>query len=101
MTERDPATLDETDDPINPQRDYEPMLMRLVWMIAIGVLLSMAQTLLGLIAVVQFLIMLFNKREPNETLAEFGETMGVWMAKAICYVTASSEVKPWPWTRLD
>jgi len=27
--------------------------------------------------------------------------MGVWMAKAIRYQTAGSEVKPWPWTELD
>jgi|TARA_B110000503_G_C7008124_1_gene354496 hypothetical protein len=81
--------------------DYESLWMRLVWMILIAVMLSMSHTVLGVITVLQFIIMVFNKREPNETLAEFGTTLGVWMAKAVRYQTAASEVKPWPWTELD
>jgi len=80
---------------------FESMWMRLVSMIIIGLLLSFAQSLFWLIAVIQFIIMVANKRVPNEQLAEFGTTMGVWMAKAIRYQTAASEVKPWPWTELD
>jgi hypothetical protein len=81
--------------------DYESLWTRLVWMILIAVMLSMSHTVLGVITVLQFIIMVFNKREPNETLAEFGTTLGVWMAKAVRYQTAASEVKPWPWTELD
>ena len=83
------------------ETDYESIWMRLVWMIVIAVMLSASQTVLGVITVLQFVIMVFNKREPNETLAEFGTTLGVWMAKAVRYQTAASEVKPWPWTELD
>jgi len=75
--------------------------MRLLHMVIIAVLMSMASTILGFLTVAQFLIMLFNKRTPNEPLAELGTTMGVWMAKAARYQTAASEVKPWPWTELD
>lgn len=81
--------------------DFENIWLRLVHMIIIAVLMSMASTLLGIMTVAQFVIMLVNKREPNENLAEFGTTMGVWMAKAARYQTAASEVKPWPWTELD
>ncbi len=81
--------------------DYESLWMRLIWMILIAVMLSASQTVLGVLTVVQFVIMVFNKREPNETLAEFGTTLGVWMAKAVRYQTGASEVKPWPWTQLD
>ena len=81
--------------------DYESMWMRLISMIIIGVLLSFAQSLFWVVAIIQFIIMVFNKREPNEQLAEFGTTMGVWMAKSVRYQTAASEVKPWPWTELD
>ena len=84
-----------------PETDFESLWMRLVWMILIAVMLSMSHTVLGVITVLQFIIMAFNKREPNETLAEFGTTLGVWMAKAVRYQTAASEVKPWPWTELD
>jgi succinate-acetate transporter protein len=83
------------------ETDFESLWMRLVWMILIAVMLSMSHTVLGVITVLQFIIMAFNKREPNETLAEFGTTLGVWMAKAVRYQTAASEVKPWPWTELD
>lgn len=81
--------------------DYENIWLRLVHMVIIGVLMSMASTLLGVMTVAQFLIMLVNRRQPNEQLAEMGTTMGVWMAKAARYQTAASEVKPWPWTELD
>lgn len=81
--------------------DYENIWLRLVHMVIIAVLMSMASTLLGIMTVAQFLIMLVNQRQPNEQLAEMGTTMGVWMAKAARYQTAASEVKPWPWTELD
>lgn len=90
----------ETSD-IDVETDYENIWLRLINMVIIAVLMSMASTLLGLMTVAQFLIMVFNKREPNEQLAEMGTTMGVWMAKAARYQTAASEVKPWPWTELD
>ncbi|WP_108816164.1 DUF4389 domain-containing protein [Loktanella sp. Alg231-35] len=83
------------------ETDYENIWLRLLNMVIIAVLMSMASTLLGLMTVAQFLIMVFNKREPNDQLAEMGTTMGVWMAKAARYQTAASEVKPWPWTELD
>ncbi|KQI71033.1 hypothetical protein AN191_15130 [Loktanella sp. 5RATIMAR09] len=81
--------------------DYENIWLRLVHMVIIAVLMSMASTLLGIMTVAQFLIMLVNQRQPNDQLAEMGTTMGVWMAKASRYQTAASEVKPWPWTELD
>lgn len=81
--------------------DYENIWLRLVHMVIIAVLMSMASTLLGVMTVAQFLIMLMNNRRPNEQLAEMGTTMGVWMAKAARYQMAASEVKPWPWTELD
>lgn len=81
--------------------DYESLWMRLIWMILIAIMLSASQTVLGAITVIQFVIMVVNKRQPNDTLAEFGTTLGVWMAKAVRYQTAASEVKPWPWTALD
>jgi hypothetical protein len=92
---------DDQPDEIDVEKDYENIWVRLVHMIIIAVLMSMASTLLGVMTIGQFLIMLLSKREPNEQLAEMGTTMGVWMAKAARYQTAASEVKPWPWTELD
>jgi len=86
---------------VGAETDFENIWQRLLNIVIIAVLMSMASTLLGVMTVAQFLLMVFNKREPNEQLAEIGTTMGVWMAKAARYQTAASEVKPWPWTELD
>ena len=79
----------------------ESLWMRLLWMVAIAFLISLAQTVLTVTTVIQFIIMLTNARQPNEQLAEFGTTLGIWVAKAARYQTAASEVKPWPWSELD
>ena len=77
------------------------LLERLLYMILIAIMISVAQTVLGVMTIVQFVIMLVNNKEPNERLAEFGTDLGVWIAKAARYQTAASNVKPWPWTELD
>ena len=77
------------------------MLLRLVYMLIIAVMISLAQTVLGVATVIQFVIMLVNNKQPNERLAEFGTDLGIWVAKAARYQTAASNVKPWPWTELD
>ncbi len=79
----------------------ENLAMRLLWMVLIALMISIAQTVLGVVTLVQFIIMLTNQRRPNDRLAEFGTSLGVWIAKAARYQTAASEVKPWPWTELD
>jgi hypothetical protein len=88
-------------DKIDPEQDHENMLLRLISMIIVALLLSFANTLLGVITVAQFVVMLVNRRQPNEQLAEFATKLGMWMAKAAMYQTGASEVKPWPWTMLD
>ena len=79
----------------------EGLVLRLVHMVLIWVMLSVAQTVLTVVTVVQFIIMLVSRGEPNERLAEFGTALGIWIAKAARFQTAASEVKPWPWTELD
>ena len=79
----------------------DTMLLRLVYMLLIAVMVSVAQTVLGIATVVQFVIMLGNNKQPNERLADFGTDLGIWVAKAARYQTAASNVKPWPWTELD
>ncbi len=84
-----------------PAAEAEPMPMRLLHMVLIWVMLSLAQTVLTAMTVVQAIILLVNKRQPNERLADFGTDLGIWMAKAARFQTGASEVKPWPWTELD
>jgi len=96
---------DKFDGRINgPQFDpaeKDSIWMRLVFMILIAIMISIAQTVLGVATLIQFVIMVLNKSEPNERLADFGSSLGIWIAKAARFQTGASEVKPWPWTDLD
>ncbi|WP_439123591.1 DUF4389 domain-containing protein [Marivita sp.] len=79
----------------------DSLLERLIYMILIAIMISVAQTILGVMTVVQFVIMLVSNKQHNERLSEFGTDLGIWIAKAARYQTAASNVKPWPWTDLD
>ncbi|MDQ2091986.1 DUF4389 domain-containing protein [Marimonas arenosa] len=75
--------------------------MRVLFTILIAMMVSVSQTVLGVLTVIQLVIMLVNKGEANRNLADFGTDLGVWIAKAARYMTAGSNVKPWPWSELD
>ena len=81
--------------------EKDGLVVRLVYMVLIWFMIQIAQTVLGVATVIQFIIMALNKGKPNERLGDFGTDLGIWMAKAARYQTAASEVKPWPWTDLD
>ena len=85
--------------PEEPMR--ESLISRLIHMIVIAVMMSFVGTIVGVLAVFQFVIMLFNGRAPNPRLADLGTDVGIWFAKAARYQTAASEDKPWPWSDLD
>ena len=72
-----------------------------IYMVLIAIMISFAQTILGVVTVIQFVIMLVNNKQPNARIADFGTDLGIWVAKAARYQTAASNVKPWPWTELD
>ncbi|ABD56314.1 DUF4389 domain-containing protein [Jannaschia sp. CCS1] len=101
MARNDDGNLDGRLNGEQPDADREGLLHRLFYMILIAILLSFASTVLTAITVIQFIVMLVSKGEPNERLADFGTDLGIWMAKAARYQAAASEVKPWPWSDLD
>ncbi len=102
MTDPDEAKVDGRihGEQFEP-KETDSLLMRLVFMIIIAVMISFAQTVLGIMTVIQFVIMVISNKQPNARLADFGTDLGVWVAKAARYQTAASNVKPWPWTDLD
>lgn len=81
--------------------EKDSIVIRLIYMILIALMISIAQTVLWAATLIQFVIMLLSKGSPNEQLADFGTSLGIWIAKAARYQTAASEVKPWPWSELD
>lgn len=85
-----------------PEKPIEENLFsRLIYMIIIAFMISFAGSIIGVLALLQFIIMLVNQKQPNERIAELGTDVGIWVAKAARYQTGASEVKPWPWTELD
>ena len=84
-----------------PEARKESMPLRLLHMLLIWIMLSLAQTVLTVATVVQAVLMLVNRGQPNARLSEFGTDLGIWIAKAARFQTGASEVKPWPWTELD
>ncbi|MEI6098498.1 MAG: DUF4389 domain-containing protein [Alphaproteobacteria bacterium] len=87
--------------PDNGTEPHESLWLRLLTMVIIGLMLSIAQTILYALAVVQFVMMLTRKGRPNVEIAWFGKRLGDWLAKATRYQTAADEEKPWPWTPFD
>jgi hypothetical protein len=102
MSQKDEAKVEGRihGEQIEPTKD-DGLLMRLIYMILIAIMISFAQTVLGVATVIQFIILVISNKQPNERLADFGTDLGIWVAKAARYQTAASNVKPWPWTELD
>jgi hypothetical protein len=84
-----------------PNETEESLWMRLLHVVIIWVMLSIAQTILVALTVVQFIMMLTRKGRPNVEIAWFGKRLGDWQAKATRYQTAADEEKPWPWTPFE
>jgi hypothetical protein len=70
--------------------------MRGLMMLIFAVLIGLAQTVLHALTVVQFVLMVFDSGKPNTQIATFGQSMGVWLAKAAAFQTAHTETRPWP-----
>lgn len=85
----------------NEPEQRDSLWGRLLHMILIAIMINLAQTILAVVTVVQFIIMVVSQGRPNVRLADFGTDLGIWIAKAARFQTAASEVKPWPWTELD
>ncbi len=101
MERNDDANIDGRLNGEQPEVERETLVLRLVHILLIALMLSLANTVLTAVTVIQFIVMLVSKGEPNERLADFGTDLGIWIAKAARYQSAASEVKPWPWTDLD
>jgi hypothetical protein len=73
-------------------RVWKRSLITLLLMFCFGI----AQSVLYAIAVVQFLWMLIIG-ERNIILAQFGRSLGLWLAEAAWFLCGDTEEKPFPW----
>jgi hypothetical protein len=72
--------------------------VRGAFMLLLLICFSIAHTVLGAMAFVQFLWMLIT-RERNAFLADFGFSLGRWMEEAAHFLTGASDRKPFPWEK--
>lgn len=79
----------------------ENLWARLLYSILIAMLFSLLQSVLGVLALIQFVLLLANGRKPNPNIADLGASLGRWCDRAARYLTAQSEEKPWPWRPFD
>ncbi len=65
-------------------------------MLLLMVCFSVAQWVLYVLAVIQFLWMLI-KSERNAFLAQFGHSLGAWLAETAHFLSGATDEKPFPW----
>ena len=84
----------EADNERNAHRSgaWKRGLLMLFFALALGV----GQSLLMLLAVVQFFWLLFTG-ERNQFLVRFGSTLSVWFADAARFLTCATDEMPLPW----
>ena len=91
-------------DPIpdsNPYPDRKGLGERLLYMVLIAVMFGAAVMVLHVMTVVQYIIMLVDRGQPNAQIAAFGKSLAAWLAKAARFQTAEAAEKPWPWSPLE
>ena len=85
----------------NPAARPAPNIwLRGLWMLVLTALFGLAQTLLCVATILQFLSMLFSGK-PNENIAQFGAQLANWVAKTTRFQTGKSEDKPYPWSNWE
>ena len=73
-------------------------LMRGLYMLAFILLFALAETVLTIIAVLQFLWLLFTGHR-NDALRDFGASLSIWMGDVARFQACDTDEKPFPWDR--
>lgn len=88
-----------TDPKVLPEPGTQPkgsIWMRGLMMVIFAILIGLSVTILHALTLLQFVLMLLDKGKPNARIAEFGKSLGSWLAKAAAFQTAQSDNRPWP-----
>lgn len=83
------------DEPEHFERQHG-VWARGLFMLLFVIFFSIAETILAVLALIQFLFILFTK-EKNAFLVSFGKDLARWMHDVALFQTGSSEEKPFPW----
>lgn len=69
--------------------------VRLLFIVLYAVLWQIAEIVLAVVVVVQFLWNLFAGA-PNPSLREFGQRLGAWLNQVVDFLTFVGDERPWP-----
>ena len=85
------------DQVLTPQR--KALAVRGIQMLVIGLMMNIGVTIIGFLALVQFLWMLFAN-ERNNAIADLGVKIKDWYSSAVAFMLGNSEQKPFPWKNI-
>lgn len=72
--------------------------LRLLYIVGYALMFQIAEFILVLTVVIQFLWTLFTG-QANESLRDFGAQVAEWLRQTITYATWASDERPWPFGR--
>ena len=79
-----------------PTPSTQDVWMRGLFMLLFMIAFSAGVWLLNLLAIVQFLWLLFA-REPNQPIARFGNSLSIWLAEVGAFLVCAKDSRPFPW----
>jgi hypothetical protein len=74
----------------------QDVVKRGLFMLLFAIAFSLAQVLLNVVGVVQFLWLL-TTGSPNQFVLRFGASLSVWLADVARFQSCASHEKPFPW----
>jgi hypothetical protein len=93
-TSKRSAAMDQV---LTPQR--KALAVRGIQMLIVGVMMNIGVTIIGFLALVQFLWMMFTN-ERNSSIADLGVNIRDWYGTAIAFMFGNSDQKPFPWKNI-
>ena len=85
------------DQVLTPQR--KALAVRGIQMLIIGMMMNIGFTIIGFLALVQFLWMMFTN-ERNSSIVDLGVNIRDWYGTAIAFMFDNSDQKPFPWENI-
>lgn len=91
-THSGPSRFDQATEWVAANR---PKWVRGLLMLLFAIVLEVVQFLSGLMALVQFVLLLVNGA-PNEPLRRFGAALAIYAQEIVAFLTCASEQTPFP-----
>lgn len=91
------STAPGADQP-KPGYKKKSVWLRGLFMVLFMIFFEIGEWLLGIVAVLQFLWLLFDKA-PNENIKRFGQSLSAWLQQVGRYQSCDTDEKPFPWAQ--